>query len=172
MGCNYLCMALIPVFGTTLLIYNNAIFTLNYTQSRTDTNRSDITWSGIQLSNDTHSTYVLQITRDTLYPALAGELWGVYCEYFPESLPCIDGIALYHNHTVHDGHCARRNPSFNPMRGICKVSQNTQILLKVKGTTITWSLLCSFTTCIFLYTAVLCAIACHTKTHYNETWLY
>ena len=37
----------------------------------------------------------LRITTDTPYPALRGELWGVYCEDFQENCPRYNGIALY-----------------------------------------------------------------------------
>ena len=37
----------------------------------------------------------ISITADTLYLALTGELWGVYCEDFREKWPHYNGTALY-----------------------------------------------------------------------------
>ena len=34
-------------------------------------------------------------TKDTPYLALAGELWGVFCEYLGEKWPRYNGTALY-----------------------------------------------------------------------------
>ena len=37
----------------------------------------------------------LALTKDTPYLALAGELWGVYCDEFSEYWSSYNGIALY-----------------------------------------------------------------------------
>ena len=34
-------------------------------------------------------------TKDTPYLALAGKLWGVFCEDFGENWPCYNDTALY-----------------------------------------------------------------------------
>ena len=34
-------------------------------------------------------------TKDTPYLALAGELWGVFCEYLWQNWPRYNGTALY-----------------------------------------------------------------------------
>ena len=36
-----------------------------------------------------------ELTRDTPYLALTGELWGVYCEDLGENWPRYNGTALY-----------------------------------------------------------------------------
>ena len=36
-------------------------------------------------------------TNDTLYLALMGELWGVFCEYLSENWPHFNGTTLYLN---------------------------------------------------------------------------
>ena len=38
---------------------------------------------------------VSELTKDTPYLALTGELWGVFCEYLWENLLCYNGTALY-----------------------------------------------------------------------------
>ena len=37
----------------------------------------------------------IRITTDTSYLALAGELWGVYCEDFEENWPRYNDTSLY-----------------------------------------------------------------------------
>ena len=36
-----------------------------------------------------------ELTKDTPYLALAGELWDVFCEYFDEKRSCYKGVLLY-----------------------------------------------------------------------------
>ena len=42
-----------------------------------------------------------ELTKDTPYLALSGELWSVFCEYFNRNWPCYKGFLLYND---------RRNP--------------------------------------------------------------
>ena len=37
-----------------------------------------------------------ELTKDTPYLALTGELWDVFCEYFDEKRSCYKGVLLYH----------------------------------------------------------------------------
>ena len=41
-----------------------------------------------------------ELTKDTPYLALTGELWDVFCEYFDEKRSCYKGVLLY----LHDTH--------------------------------------------------------------------
>ena len=36
-----------------------------------------------------------ELTKDTPYLALSGELWSVFCEYFNRNWPCYKGFLLY-----------------------------------------------------------------------------
>ena len=36
-----------------------------------------------------------ELTKDTPYLALSGELWSVFCEYFNRNRPCYKGFLLY-----------------------------------------------------------------------------
>ena len=36
-----------------------------------------------------------ELTKDTLYLALSGELWSVFYEYFNRNWPCYKGFLLY-----------------------------------------------------------------------------
>ena len=36
-----------------------------------------------------------ELTKDTPYLALTGELWDVFCEYFDEKRSCYKGVLLY-----------------------------------------------------------------------------
>ena len=36
-----------------------------------------------------------ELTKDTPYLALSGELWSVVCEYFNRNWPCYKGFLLY-----------------------------------------------------------------------------
>ena len=38
-----------------------------------------------------------ELTKDTPYLALTGELWDVFCEYFDEKRSCYKGVLLYHD---------------------------------------------------------------------------
>ena len=46
-------------------------------------------------------------TKHTPYLALAGELWGVCCDYLWENWPRYDGTALYIIYTGHNGYVNR-----------------------------------------------------------------
>ena len=37
-----------------------------------------------------------ELTKDTPYLALSGELWSVFYEYFNRNWPCYKGFLLYH----------------------------------------------------------------------------
>ena len=39
-----------------------------------------------------------ELTKDTPYLALSGELWSVFCEYFNRNWPCYKGFLLYMYH--------------------------------------------------------------------------
>ena len=38
-----------------------------------------------------------ELTKDTPYLALSGELWSVFCEYFNRNWPCYKGFQLYYD---------------------------------------------------------------------------
>ena len=38
-----------------------------------------------------------ELTKDTPYLALSGELWSVFYEYFNRNWPCYKGFLLYHH---------------------------------------------------------------------------
>ena len=40
-----------------------------------------------------------ELTKDTPYLALSGELWSVFYEYFNRNWPCYKGFLLYHDIT-------------------------------------------------------------------------
>ena len=44
----------------------------------------------------------IDLTKDTPYFALAGELWGVFCNDFGENFPRYNGIALYNGTAIFD----------------------------------------------------------------------
>ena len=39
-----------------------------------------------------------ELTKDTPYLALSGELWSVFYEYFNKNWPCYKGFLLYMQH--------------------------------------------------------------------------
>ena len=44
-----------------------------------------------------------ELTKDTPYLALSGELWSVFYEYFNRNWPCYKGFLLYSMHIeIHD----------------------------------------------------------------------
>ena len=53
----------------------------------------DRTWI-ITGTREEYKSYA-RSTKDTTYLALAGELWGVFCEYLWENWPRYNGIPLY-----------------------------------------------------------------------------
>ena len=76
----------------------------------------------IELNFD-KSTQILpfELTKDTPYLALSGELWGVFYEYFNRNWPCYKGFLLYvsldlNELTSYEGWCDK-NPfsdTFHP----------------------------------------------------------
>ena len=44
-----------------------------------------------------------ELTKDTPYLALSGELWSVFYEYFNRNWPCYKGFLLYIGYFAHDG---------------------------------------------------------------------
>ena len=58
--------------------------------------QSNISWYYVQhySDSDKHKSD-FQLTEDTPYLALMGEIWGVCCEDFGEDKLCYNGIALY-----------------------------------------------------------------------------
>ena len=57
------------------------------------TAQSVLTWYWVYASVDNveHESY-FELTKDTLYLALMGELWSVCCEYFGENWPCFNSL--------------------------------------------------------------------------------
>ena len=43
-----------------------------------------------------------ELTKDTPYLALSGELWSVFCEYFNRNWPCYKGFLLYMDGLLQD----------------------------------------------------------------------
>ena len=41
-----------------------------------------------------------ELTKDTPYLALSGELWSVFYEYFNRNWSCYKGFLLYYQHEV------------------------------------------------------------------------
>ena len=58
----------------------------------------NILWSSILIS--LHIMLPFELTKDTPYLALSGELWSVFYEYFNRNWSCYKGFLLY----VHDHH--------------------------------------------------------------------
>ena len=46
-----------------------------------------------------------ELTKDTPYLALSGELWSVFYEYFNRNWPCYKGFLLYFNGAKGDQLC-------------------------------------------------------------------
>ena len=46
-----------------------------------------------------------ELTKDTPYLALSGELWSVFYEYFNRNWPCYKGFLLYMNYHEKDKMC-------------------------------------------------------------------
>ena len=44
-----------------------------------------------------HNMLPFELTKDTPYLALSGELWSVFYEYFNRNWPCYKGFLLYPN---------------------------------------------------------------------------
>ena len=63
-----------------------------------------------------------ELTKDTPYLALSGELWSVFCEYFNRNWPCYKGFLLYWFHYV----C----PS---IRRACRICAGDQWIPLTKG---------------------------------------
>ena len=43
-----------------------------------------------------------ELTKDTPYLALSGELWSVFYEYFNRNWPCYKGFLLYNEQLHHN----------------------------------------------------------------------
>ena len=54
---------------------------------------ANILWSSILIS--LQNMLPFELTKDTPYLALLGELWSVFCEYFNKNWPCYKGFLLY-----------------------------------------------------------------------------
>ena len=52
----------------------------------------------------------IDLTKDTTYLALTGELWGVFCKDFGENCPRYNGIALYNGTAIFDLHLCVQCP--------------------------------------------------------------
>ena len=60
----------------------------------------------IELNIDTvslHNMLLFELTKDTPYLALSGELWSVFYEYFNRNWSCYEGFLLYYFINT-DGH--------------------------------------------------------------------
>ena len=49
-----------------------------------------------------------ELTKDTPYLALSGELWSVFYEYFNRNWSCYKGFLLYHHKAAHEYTTSRR----------------------------------------------------------------
>ena len=54
---------------------------------------ASILYSSILIS--LHNMLPFELTKDTPYLALSGELWSVFYEYFNRNWPCYKGFLLY-----------------------------------------------------------------------------